>query len=114
MKGKKNLRTAQHTGRRSANSLGCSTAQCTEKMNSGMREGVWNYRGKEAIQAWTLPSVSPLQVFPCQWEVTLENMKNGVGKQNSLGNIQFQGLEKRAEEDPEAEFLTSRRILRDI
>lgn len=58
MKGKKNLRTAQHTGRRSANSLGCSTAQCTEKMNSGMREGVWNYRGKEAVQAWTLLCLS--------------------------------------------------------
>lgn len=37
-----------------------------------------------------------------------------MGKQNLLGNIQFQGLERRTEEDPEAEFLTSRRILRDI
>jgi len=29
-------------------------------------------------------------------------------------NIQFQGLERRTEENPEAEFLTSRRILRDV
>lgn len=83
-------------------------------MISGMRRGAWNYRGKEAIQAWTLPSVSPLQVFSCQWEVTLENTKNRMEKQNTLGNIQFQELERRTEEDPEAEFLTSRRILRDI
>lgn len=40
-------------------------------------------------------------------------MKNEMGNQNSLGNSQFQGLERRIE-DPEAEFLTSRRILRDI